>query len=203
MSKTVPITSQIVSLLLFIILIITGKVQLWMGIFLSSVILALFFGRFYCGWLCPINTVMKAVTGLKNRLSLKSLSPPAFLTRPVVRYIVLFLFVLTFVFAAATGKKLPVLPVLLACGVILTFFFPENLWHRYLCPYGTILSLAGSKTKKYLKIDANECIQCGICQKICPGEAVSKQDTFSIDKGQCLLCLDCMRNCPKKAIQYN
>jgi len=203
MPKALQITSQIVFLLLFVILVITGKVQLWMGIFVLSVILALLFGRFYCGWLCPINTVMKTVTGLKNRLSLKGLKAPSFLTKPLTRYIVLLIFALTFIFVMATGKKLPVLPALLACGVILTFLFPESLWHRYLCPYGTILSLTGSKAKLSLKIDADNCIQCGICQKVCPAQAVKGKDTFSIDKGSCLLCLDCLQKCPKKAIKYS
>lgn len=203
MPKALQIASQIVFLLLFVILVVTGKVQLWMGIFILSVILALFFGRFYCGWLCPINTVMKLVTGLKNRLSLKNLKTPSFLTKSLTRYIVLLIFALTFIFIMATGKKLPVLPALLACGIILTFLFPEGLWHRYLCPYGTILSLTGSKARLSLKIDTDSCIQCGICQKVCPAEAVKGTDDFSVDKGSCLLCLDCLHKCPEKAIKFN
>lgn len=203
MSKALQITSQIVFLILFGILLFSGKVQLWMGVFLSSVILALFFGRFYCGWLCPINTVMKLLTALKNKLSLKSLMPPSFLTKPPIKYGVLLLFILTFIVVMVTGKKLPILPVLFICGVILTLFFSESLWHRYLCPYGTILTLTGSKTKLFLKINADKCIQCGICQKVCSGDAVNKQDIFSIDKGLCLLCDDCLRKCPKKAIKYS
>lgn len=203
MSKALQVTSQIVFLILFIILIITDKVQLWMGIFVLSVIVALFFGRFYCGWLCPINTVMKFVTAFKNKLTLKSLKTPSFLTKPLIKYGVLLLFILTFVFVMITGKKLPVLPALLACGIILTLFFPESLWHRHLCPYGTILSFTSSKARFFLKIDAGKCVQCGICKKVCSGDAVNKQATYSIDKGLCLLCLDCMRKCPKKAIQYS
>lgn len=205
MSKGWQTTSQIVFLILFIILIITGKVQLWMGIFILSVVIALFFGRFYCGWLCPINTVMKAVTALKRKFSLKSLTPPHFLTNPFIRYTSLLLFVLTFIFIMVTGQKLPILPFLLALGVALTLFFPEYLWHSYLCPYGAIFTLTGSKAKKSLQIPSDQCVKCGSCLNllVCPGNAIKiKDNTFSIDKGQCLLCFDCVRTCPKNIIQY-
>ena len=63
MSRTnkLNIITQLIALILFIVLLITGRIQVWMGIFLVSAVLALFFGRIYCGWICPINTVMRLV----------------------------------------------------------------------------------------------------------------------------------------------
>lgn len=196
--------TQIIFFILFSVLIITGKMQLWMGLFALSMILALFFGRFYCGWLCPINTLMKAVTGIKRKLKLGELKIPQLFKRPLFRYGFLALFLLVFVLVMKTGRKLPVLPALLILGAGLTLFFPEELWHRYLCPYGTILHLTGARASRSLSVDTDQCSGCGLCRRICSGGAVRQtaEEKFDIEPGLCLLCLDCIDKCPQRAIHY-
>lgn len=49
---------QIALLGFFIFLIIKGRVQLWVGLLLGGIVLSFLFGRFYCGWMCSINTVL-------------------------------------------------------------------------------------------------------------------------------------------------
>lgn len=197
-------TTQIIFLALFAVLIITGRMQLWMGLFALSVILALFFGRFYCGWLCPINTLMKAVTWIKRKLKIGALKIPRLLTHSFFRYGFLALFLFTFGFVMKSGRKLPVLPALLILGTGLTLFFPEEMWHRYLCPYGMILSLTGNRAVRSLAVDAGKCSSCGMCARICQGGAVRQtaEKKHGIEKGLCLLCLDCIDKCPQKAIHY-
>lgn len=56
-TKTIRIF-QLIFLGVFVMLIKLGKLQLWFAIFLISIIATPLFGRFYCGWLCPINTLM-------------------------------------------------------------------------------------------------------------------------------------------------
>src|SRR5690554_4975143 len=96
-TKKLQIVTQIISLILFTVFLFTGSVQLWMGIFLGSVFMTLFFGRFYCGWICPINTVMKLVTGIKVRFKIRSFAVPKILKKPVFRYGMLAAFLLAFV----------------------------------------------------------------------------------------------------------
>jgi len=204
MKKILQIVSQIIFLALFTVLVITGKIQLWMAVFAAGVILSIFLGRLYCGWACPINTVMRAVSWIKRKLKIKSFKIPAFLKKARVRYAVLGLFIALFVFVMVSGKKLPVLPGLLVVGVFLTFFFPEALWHKYLCPYGTIFGLVSSKAKCSVNIDKDVCINCGVCKKVCPAEAVeNKNGQYSINKKDCLACMECERKCSVKAINYN
>lgn len=202
-TKIYQTVTQFIFLALFVILILTGKIQLWMGVFIISAVAALLFSRFYCGWLCPINTVMKLTTKLKKRLGKESMAVPKTLKKPVFRYGMLGILMLILVLMMSSGKKLPILPLLFAVGVSLTVFFPENLWHRYLCPYGTILNFFGAKAKKYPEINQSVCIECGICGKVCPGGAIIKTDRYFINKGLCLICLECAYQCPKEAIHYN
>ena len=64
-------------------------------------------------------------------------------------------------------------------------------------------------TTNYLpKINPDECVSCGKCEKVCPILAISMQEReASVDKKKpvidetiCLGCGVCARNCPKKAI---
>ena len=88
---------QIAFLALFIILFVKGKVQLWMGLFLFAIIVSFLLGRVYCGWICPINTVMKGVTWIKKKLHIKNIEISVFLTKPWVRFFTLGLFIAIFV----------------------------------------------------------------------------------------------------------
>ena len=67
MKKTIQSIVQIVSLALFVFLFIKGKIQVWMIIFLGSALLTLVVSRFYCGWICPINTIIRPITWIKRK----------------------------------------------------------------------------------------------------------------------------------------
>lgn len=194
---------QIGFLILFILLTKIGKVQLWMGIFLLGILASFLLGRIFCGWACTINTVLKGVTWLKKKLHLKSIKIPNFLMKPWVRFLAIVLFIGLFILTMTAGQKLPVMHVLLIIAVILTFLFPEELWHRFLCPYGTILSLSSSKTRHGMKIDSNSCTNCGVCKAVCPAKAVEKKEgQHEIIKKDCLVCMECSIKCRQKAISY-
>lgn len=201
--KTLQRIAQIVFLVLFIFLFVNGKVQLWMGLLLLGIVAAFFASRIYCGWLCPINTVMNGISWIKKKLHLKSLKISPYLTKLWLRFLILGLFIAVFIFIMATGKKLPVLPAFFAIGVLLTIFFPEELWHRYLCPYGTVMNLPASKARYSMSINEDKCNNCGICKRVCPAKAVEKNDKhYEIIKGDCLVCMDCLLACQQDAISY-
>lgn len=204
MKKILQIIIQIAFLALFIFLFISGKVQLWMGLFLLGVIASFILGRVYCGWACSINTVLRAMTWVKKKLHIKSLKIPCFLKKPWIRYAILGLFAAFFIFTLVTGKKLPVLPILFVISILFTFLFPEELWHRYLCPYGTILNLPARKSMHSMQIDAQKCNNCGKCKRVCPAVAIEKgKESHQINKNDCLVCMECARNCPQNAISYH
>lgn len=204
MNKIAQRSIQTLFLALFVVLAVVGKIQIWMGIFVIAALASLLFSRFYCGWLCPINTVLKPVTWAKKKLHIKSFKVPNFLKKTWVRIFMLVLFLGVLIFTLRTGKRLPVLPISVALGFVLTLFFPEELWHRYLCPYGSILSLPSRKARFGMKIDEEKCISCGKCMKVCPAVAITKEDKkYSITKNDCLVCRECVAACPVDAITYH
>jgi polyferredoxin len=200
--KTVQRIIQVAFLGLFLFLVSTGNVRLWMGLFLGSVLVSFLFGRIYCGWVCPINTVLGPLTALKRALHIKEIPIPRMLAKPWTRILFLLLFLAAFGFTAKTGKKLPVLPVLAVLGIATTILFPESFWHRYLCPYGSILSVSSKSARIGMKIDADKCNNCNACSNVCPALAIEKREKHVIRKTDCLACMQCQRVCKQGAITF-
>lgn len=196
---------QAIFFCLFVVLVITGKMQVWMLVFVGSLFAALLLGRVYCGWICPINTGIEWIDRLYKHLGIKRKPVPSWIKKPFVRYMMLSLFLIAFVTVFVTGKRLPVLPVLFIIGIMLSLLFVPSLWHRYLCPYGVLLHFTGFFARKSYKVDADKCIKCGICKKACPAEAAEMKGNIvfpEIKPGFCLVCSACSDACPKKAISY-
>ncbi|WP_245612738.1 4Fe-4S binding protein [Kosmotoga pacifica] len=197
--------TEIASLLLFLFLFIGGKLQLWILIFGGLAILSLFFGRFYCGWVCPIQTVFRPIGWLYKKLHIKRLKTPKVMKKPVFRYIFLFLFLGLLVTTRIFAIKLPLLFYILVAGVMVTLFFEEEFWHSFFCPYGTILSFFSRPAKLHLGISEDKCIGCGLCQKVCNANSIITLDNKKrrIIRNECLLCFNCENVCPVEAISYS
>lgn len=203
MKKGTQIGIQLLFLILFVLAGVSQRIQLWMVVFLTGVFGSVFFGRLYCGYVCPINTLIKPITFIKKKLKIKYFKYPKFIELKIIRYLLLGVFIALFIFSLRTGKKLPVLPALVGVGVFLSVLFHEELWHRYLCPYGTILRFSSKRAKRTIKIDPEKCNNCGVCKRVCPAKAVIKgKNKHEIIVNECLVCHECERNCKQKAISY-
>lgn len=193
---------QLLFLGIFIFLFLTNRVQLWMGLFLLGIIFSFIFGRFYCGWICSINTVMDYISNFKKRMGIKNYNIPSFLKKKYTRWLFLGFFIIATIFSSKLGEKQIMLPIAFLLGIILTFFFHEELWHRYLCPYGSVLSLSAISAKKGISIDKEKCVNCTKCAKVCPSLSIRKEDKHIVEKKDCLVCLRCIDVCDVKAIKY-
>ncbi len=56
------------------------------------------------------------------------------------------------------------------------------------------------KPKKFYTTD--ECVACGLCQKVCPLNNIKLVDNKPIWDKNCIHCSACINRCPKKAIEY-
>ena len=197
---------QVLFFVIFTVLMFMGKAQLWMGFIFLSILLATFFGRFYCGWVCPINTVMGPFVWMSKKLGLQRKQIPEVLKSGKIRMAVFGLFLVGLgytIYTITQGRKFPLPLIIIPLGVITAFFINERSWHRYLCPWGVLFSITARFSKRGIKTE-NGCLSCSACERICPGDAikVEKGAKASIDPAHCLLCLDCTAACPVKVLSY-
>lgn len=194
---------QLLFLGVFITLMVLGKAQFWMAFIFASILMALFFGRFYCGWACPINTLIRPVNWLGKKLGWQR-QTPSFLKsgRPRAVIFVIFLGALAYtIYTITQGKKFPLPLIIIPFGLLVTLFINPTAWHRYLCPWGTFFSFTGRHSHYGIKSGA--CISCKACATVCPTESVSHHAKYAqVDPTNCLLCLNCVNSCNKKALSY-
>jgi polyferredoxin len=216
--------------LIFIILSISQRAILTtalLSVFL--VIGSLIFGRFFCGFICPLGTSIDIFDRLIGR---ENDSPQ---TTKNVKYLLL----LVLIIAAGIGSSFvhfvdpliifersltlvayPIVSFLLNVFVIFdTVVYTETflaliifavivglgmiaprLWCRSFCPLGGLLAVF-SKVSLYKFTFTDSCLQCGMCEKICPTRAIDDTNMI-IDGAECIGCLRCLYECPHSAITY-
>lgn len=80
---------RIFFLALFLFLLVNGKVMLWLILFGVSLVAALIFGRVYCGYVCPMNTLMFPVEWLSKKMKLQTSKSPKWLKNGYFTWIAL------------------------------------------------------------------------------------------------------------------
>jgi ferredoxin len=84
---------------------------------------------------------------------------------------------------------------ILALGVI-----RKRFWCRYLCPLGTLFSLA-SRLRTVRRRVSEDCIQCGKCVKDCSIGAIPEESPEQYRQQDCISCFKCL-DCPPKAVSF-
>ncbi len=182
------------------------------GFWLAMPLLAIFFGRAFCGWACPGGLV----NSLLAKLSPQKLRPAGGLNRwsPYVMYLALFaaLFIwwglgqpreaipirvgeffasvgLTFEHASAFW----LVRTFLVLGLVAASLIVANVWCRLACPTGGALELL--KRFAIFKVyKTQRCNDCGKCLQVC--EMATRPE-----EANCTNCGDCLGSCPQDAIK--
>lgn len=179
---------------------------IWLGLFLISLIGATIFGRFYCGYICPMNTVMGATGILSKKLNWRTKSVPKVLQSKYLPWIVLLLMIGTMVLSKKVfHQEVPILILLMGVSVLVTLRYEEWVFHNHICPYGALLSLTGRWARFSTKVEPDLCIGCKKCETICPSKSIrvdSLTKVAQIDPSTCHQCQSCTMVCPKNVIHY-
>ncbi len=196
---------QLGFLALSIALFVIGRLQLWFVIFAAGLAVSLVFGRLYCGWVCPMNTLFRPIAWFYRKTGLKRLKIPAFLTKGTWRFLPLAIFLAFMVLSRRMEVHTPPLLILTLLSLLATLFFEEALWHNSLCPFGTLLSISARAARRSYRIAEAECIGCGKCDQVCPVHAIDRAEGKKrrIRKQDCISCGRCASVCPTDAIPYS
>lgn len=197
---------QFVFLGLFFLLVLNGKMVLWLGLFLVSLIGAKFFGRFYCGYICPMGTAMGYTDLLAKKLKWQTKKIPKWLESKALPWILLIIMIVSMALSKRVIQKdMPILILLMILSVLVTLRFEERVFHNSLCPFGALLSFSGKWASFATTVDQSQCIGCKKCENVCPSTAI-KVDTLTkraqINPAICHQCGACVEVCPKDTIHY-
>jgi ferredoxin len=151
--------------------------------FVLPLIVTLFYGRTFCGAVCPLGAIQDAVV-------LKHVAVPGWLgmTLGIFPYIYLGLAVLY----AATGAGFVICQydpfigffrfgadfdmVILGVSMLLLGTVVARPYCRFLCPYGVLLSWMSRLSKRHVRITPDECNNCRLCEDSCPFGAITIPD---------------------------
>ena len=79
----------------------------------------------------------------------------------------------------------------------------QNLWCRYLCPYGALMGLVALFSPARIRRDPAPCIDCGKCARSCPS-ALPVDRLVVIRSAECTACLECVAVCPAEgALEFS
>lgn len=193
-------------LILFLVIMSKGTPVLWLVLFGVSLIAALFFGRIFCGWICPMNTLMVVTEWIDKKLGIKLKGTPKVLESGWMQWVVLFASIASMAaIKKLIGVNIPVLLYLLVLSVLVTLRYKPEVFHNKICPFGILQGFAGKFAFFSRRVDADKCIGCKMCEKACPSQAIKvvpQSSKAEINSKLCHQCYSCELVCPKYAIDY-
>lgn len=184
--------------------------------------LTVLLGRFFCGWVCPLGTVLDIVGRLWVGRREKELKNDNQWRR--LKYYVLILFAVAAVFggqllfladplvlsfravtvgiAPTAPGEVSILPLFLLLGIIALTGITHRFWCRYLCPLGAFYgALSHFSLFRRKHVGCNRCkgFDARKCQVSCAMHcSVMKQEV----PGECIRCMACEAVCPKESLTF-
>ncbi len=197
------------------------------GIALIMLLLTMVFGRFFCGWVCPMGTVIDCAGAVKKKRKVFSDTVNSRVSS--VKFYILGLLLLLSVFKVQTVVTWD--PLVIMARVVSLYIVPalsvlqgtvarylvqpersivifilalgisvavSRLWCRALCPLGALYALV-SRFSLLERVDVS-CSDCGTCPESCRMGAIKNEPGYV--KSECVLCMDCVYNCARNDVKF-
>ena len=180
------------------------------------VVSSVFYGRVYCGYLCPQMIFSEASLNLESRLrrwvTKKFISWNPKLRNRLHRVLfyamvaaasvfLAFIFISYFVAPRDVLQSVMTFDIRTAAGIcgaavtLITFLDFSLLRLRFcttVCPYGYLQGMLGDKNTLlvHYRDETHECIECKKCVRVCPMGIDIRQSPFQIECVHCAECID-------------
>jgi len=209
-------------------LIITGALEgIITGsfiVFLLMLVLSIFFGRVFCGYICPAGGLQEAAFSINGKNSIIG-------KRKYIKYFIWVVWIaaiaVSFVVHGSIDKVDPlymtehgisisnVYAYILYYFIILLLFAPSLIFGKrafchYLCWMAPFMVI-GTKIRNVMRLpglhlsaDQSKCVSCKICNKNCPMslDVAKLVQRGACNDSDCILCGACVDTCPKKVLHY-
>ncbi|MGC6174568.1 4Fe-4S binding protein [Lacrimispora sp. 38-1] len=188
---------------------------------LLTVIMAILFGRSFCGLLCPFGALQELFGRIGRKILKKHFIMPAYIDRPL-RYLKYFILLLTTGMAWHYGAlwmapydpysayahvsvfsesikedPLAVIGFLLLIVTVAGSFIYDRFFCKYLCPVGAFYGIVRKISPTRIERNADLCINCKKCNKVCPVN-IEVEKSEKINSAECINCNECVLVCPKE-----
>ena len=185
----------------------------------GTIILAVFVGRYFCGWVCALGTMQELSAKLGFLIFKRRFEIPKKIDKPL-RYLKYLVLVWAIYFTWKTGTLFirPYDPFaafshipagwtelwgsfaigfsVLIISLVASMFF-DRFFCKYACPLGGLLGIFSKISLFKIKRENTTCIHCNLCTKSCPVN-IEVSSLEKIDSAECIGCLQCVTSCPTK-----
>ena len=207
--KSIRKTTQNVAAVFFTFLMIIGLIKPIVGLtvmvmMISFLILSIFKGRLWCGYLCPRGSFLEQWFTVISRHK----TIPGFFKKRSVKQaglgIMMSVFVLQLIMAWGDLNQLGAVFIRMCLvtsiiAFILGFLYKPRTWCAF-CPMGFLQGII-DRRKSSIKIHSS-CSECSVCSRVCPIQ--TKPDQYKqigrLDSTECIKCKQCVAACPKNAL---
>lgn len=194
-------------------------------VFVSMLVLSMFFGRAWCGYLCPAGGLQECVAMCNDKSAKGG-------WRNKIKYVIWVIWIIAIIVTFILGKNgvtidpsymtdhgisvSDIYDYVIYYGVILILVLPALIHGKraachYICwmaPFmiiGSTIGRALHLPQLHIEAKKDECISCGKCSKACPmGLDVKRmvEDGKNHNCPECIQCGACVDVCPKKVLGY-
>lgn len=184
--------------------------------FLTFALLALLFGRMFCGFICPMGYLQDIAWKIRETLHIDGFTRKEKFMEILLtaKYVILFVFfgiafigfdfcdicpvvVTTYAFSGFTQA---VTVGYIFTAILFVFgFFMRRFWCN-ICPMGFLVGLFHKFSIFRLKKDNTACTKCGACYESCPMRIktiYTESEKTDITTSECIFCGECIRKCPE------
>lgn len=184
---------------------------------------AIFAGRAFCAFVCPMNLITDFAAFLRRKLNIDSLSEGAGFPRKLRYWILGLSLVVSFVMGIAAFEAIsPISAMYRAivfgsgvlsagllgalCVFLFDLFGQKHGFCGHICPLGAFYSSISHSALLRVKYNNDKCTKCMKCKQICPEPQVLNiigKESGSVNSGECTRCGRCIEVCADYALKFS
>lgn len=179
---------------------------------------ALFAGRAFCAWVCPINLIVDFAAWVRRVLDYHA---HHFSLNKNTRYFVLVLsLLLSFILATPAFESISYIGIIQRGLIFGTFswlmvafiifvvdtFLSARATCSHFCPLGAFYAFVSRFALLKVKYKLDKCTKCYKCLNICPEKQVLSminKHSATVNSGECIRCGRCIEVCDDDALTFN